>query len=158
MSSTKSPISSGPTYAGAHNSSTVQRSWRCLLYFQMIRARRGCEIEFQCRLAQFVISKRFGTEVSMRWITMEVERQYDEFGGMRGAPPGKEECLISCPRWARGVLMVMEECRMKLRGANPGQGAPMGIEERLCSGAAHWGWASPKDKGGKESGIKLRCS
>jgi len=31
--------------------------------------------------------------------------------------------------WARGVLMVMEEHRMKLRGANPGQRAPTGIEE-----------------------------
>jgi hypothetical protein len=27
---------------------------------------------------------------------MEVERQYDEFGGKRGAPPEKEECLMSC--------------------------------------------------------------
>jgi hypothetical protein len=26
---------------------------------------------------------------------MEFERQYDEFGGKRGAPPGKEECLMS---------------------------------------------------------------
>jgi len=46
---------------------------------------------------------------------------------------------MSSARWARGVLMVMEECRMKLRGANPGQGALTGIEERLCSGAAHPG-------------------
>jgi len=70
---------------------------------------------------------------------MEIERQYDEFGGRRGAPPGKEECLMSCARWATGVLIVMEECRMKLSGADPGQGMPMGIEERLCSGAAHAG-------------------
>jgi len=34
-----------------------------------------------------------------------------------------------CARWARGVLMVMEESGMKLKGANPGQGAPMRIEE-----------------------------
>jgi len=68
---------------------------------------------------------------------MEIERQYDEFGGKRGVPPGKEECLISCARWARGVVMVIEEWRMKLRGANPGQGAPTGIEERLCSGTSH---------------------
>jgi len=38
--------------------------------------------------------------------------------------------------WARGVLMVMEECGMKLRGAKPGQGALAGIEECLSSGAA----------------------
>jgi len=29
---------------------------------------------------------------------MEFERQYDEFAGKRGAPPGKEECLI----WSAG--------------------------------------------------------
>jgi hypothetical protein len=27
---------------------------------------------------------------------MEFERQYDEFGGKRVAPPGKGECLMSC--------------------------------------------------------------
>jgi hypothetical protein len=27
--------------------------------------------------------------------------------------------------WAMGVMMVMEEYRMKLRGTNPGQGAPI---------------------------------
>jgi len=70
---------------------------------------------------------------------MENEWQYDEFGGRRGVPAGKEECLMSCARWARGVLIVMEECRMKLRGAYPGQGAPTGIDKHLCSGAAHPG-------------------
>jgi len=68
---------------------------------------------------------------------MEFERQYDEFGGKRGAPQRKKECLMWCARCARGVLMVMEECRMKLRGANPGQGARTGIEGRIFSGAAH---------------------
>jgi len=63
--------------------------------------------------------------------------QYDEFGGKRGAPPGKEERLMWCARWERGVLMAMEECRMKLRGTNPSQGAPTGIEERISSRAAH---------------------
>jgi len=64
---------------------------------------------------------------------MEFERQYDEFGGKRGVPSGNEECLMWCARWARGVLMVMEDSRMKMRGANPGQGVPTGIEEHLCS-------------------------
>jgi len=68
---------------------------------------------------------------------MGIERQYNEFGRRRGAPPGKEKCLISCARWARGVLLVMEECRMKLRGANPGQVVPTEIEEHLCRRAAH---------------------
>jgi len=57
MSSTKSPISSGPTKEGTYNSSLVQRSWRSSLYFRMIRAWQVGEIEFQCHLAQFVISK-----------------------------------------------------------------------------------------------------
>ena len=48
-----------------------------------------------------------------------------------------EERLMSRLRSARGVLMVMEERQMKLRGENPGQGAPTGIEERIFSGAAH---------------------
>jgi len=68
---------------------------------------------------------------------MEFERQYDEFRGNRGAPPRKEKCLMWCARWLRGVLM--DEWRMKLRGANPGQGAPMGIEEHLSSRAAYLG-------------------
>jgi len=68
---------------------------------------------------------------------MEFERQYDEFRGKRGLPQGKEKCLMWCARSARGVLMAMEGCRMKLRGADPGQGAPTGIEERISSGAVH---------------------
>jgi len=60
---------------------------------------------------------------------MEFERQYDEFGGKRGVPQGKAECLMWCVRCARGTLMVMEECRMKLTGAKPGQEAPTEIEE-----------------------------
>lgn len=40
-------------------------------------------------------------------------------------------------RRARGVLMVMEERRMKLRGKNSGQGALTGIEEGISSAAAH---------------------
>jgi len=40
---------------------------------------------------------------------MEFEREYDEFGGKRDAPPANEECLMWCAGWARGVLMLMEE-------------------------------------------------
>jgi hypothetical protein len=68
---------------------------------------------------------------------MEFEKQYDQFGGKRGAPPGKEECLTWCARLARGVLMVIEGCTMKVRGANQGQGAAKGIEEQISSGQAH---------------------
>jgi len=70
---------------------------------------------------------------------MEFERQYDEFRGKGVAPPGKEDRLMSCARWAKGVPMVMEKCRMKLRGANPGRGAPTAIEECLCSRPPHPG-------------------
>jgi hypothetical protein len=59
MSSTTSPIPSGPTNAETHNSSTAQKSWRHPLYFSRIQAWRVCKIEFQCCLARFVLSKRF---------------------------------------------------------------------------------------------------
>ena len=57
MSSTKSPISSGPTNSETHNSSTAQRCWRRSLYFRMIQVWWVGEIEFQQHLAWFVISK-----------------------------------------------------------------------------------------------------
>jgi len=56
---------------------------------------------------------------------MECERQCDEFAGKRVAPPEEEECLMWSAGWARGVMMVMEECGMSLRGANPGERAPI---------------------------------
>jgi len=154
MSSTKYPISAGPTNVGIYNSSTAQWSWWRLLNFGMIWAWSVGEIEFQCRFPRSVLSKRVGIEVSSRRITMEFEWQYDKFGGKRGVPQGKAECLLWCARWARGVVMVMEECRMKLRGANPGQGAPMGIEKCICSGAALPGWEAPKGEVAKEAGMK----
>jgi len=56
---------------------------------------------------------------------MEFERQYDDCGGKRGAPPGKEECLIWSAGWsagwARGVLMLMKERGMLLRGEQGGK-------------------------------------
>jgi hypothetical protein len=62
----------------------------------MIQAWQVGEIEFQSRLARFVISKSVGIEVRLRGIKMEFERQHVEFGRTRGAPPGKQECLLSC--------------------------------------------------------------
>jgi len=95
------------------------------------------EIEFQCHLAQFVISKRLELRLASGESKWGLKGKYDEFGGKRGAPPGKEECLMWSSRWAMGVLMVMEERRMKLSGENPGQEVPTGIEECISSGAAH---------------------
>jgi hypothetical protein len=40
-----------------------------------------------------------------------------------------EEYLIWRKGRARGVLMVIREHRMKLRGTKPGQGTPTGIEQ-----------------------------
>jgi hypothetical protein len=48
---------------------------------------------------------------------MEFERQYVEFTGKRHVQPGKEECLIWSATWARGVMVMIEGSRMKLRGA-----------------------------------------
>jgi len=158
MSSTKSPISSGPTNAGTRNSSMAQKSWRLLLYFRMIWFWQMGEIAVQCRLAWFVISQSYGLKASLKWIKMEFERQYDKFRGKRGVSPWKEEGLMSCVGWAMGVRMVIKECRMKLKAADQGPGATMGIEEHLFSRAAHPGWEGPKEEGGKESGIKLRRS
>jgi hypothetical protein len=67
---------------------------------------------------------------------MEFEREYDEFGGKRDTPPANEECLMWSAGWTRGVRMLMEEWGMKLRGAKPGQGGPMGVEEHPASRTA----------------------
>jgi len=158
MSSTKSPISSGQTNGGTHNSSTAQRSWRRSLYFRMIPAWRVGEIEFQCRLARFVISKRLEFRLASGESKWSLKGKYDEFGRKRGAPPGKEESLMWSSRWARGVLLVIEERRMKLRGKNPCQGAPKGIEERISSSAAHPCSAALKGERGNESRMKQRRS
>ena len=80
---------------------------------------------------------------------MEFERKYDEFAGKRDAAPEEKECLMWSARWARAVMMVMEECGMKLGGANPGQGAPIHRSSPSMLSIA-------KREGGKESGMNLR--
>jgi hypothetical protein len=52
-------------------------------------------------------------------------------------------------RWARAVMMVMEECRMKLVGENLSQGAP--IQQSSLSMLS-----ITEREGGKEAGMKLR--
>jgi len=47
---------------------------------------------------------------------MEFGRQSEESAGKRIAPPGKEKYLMCGAEWARGVMMVMQECGMKLGG------------------------------------------
>jgi len=58
ISSTTSPIPAGQWKAGTHNSSMAQRSWRRSLYLLMIHSGGVDEMEFQCCLAQFVISNK----------------------------------------------------------------------------------------------------
>jgi len=76
---------------------------------------------------------------------MEFERKYDEFAGKSGAPPGTDHCLTWSAGLARGEMMVMEGCGMKLWGANPGQGAPIQQSSPSMLSIA-------KREGGKESG------
>jgi hypothetical protein len=45
---------------------------------------------------------------------MELERQYNKFCRKLDVPHGNEDCLMPCARWARAVLMVMEEFRTKV--------------------------------------------
>jgi hypothetical protein len=47
---------------------------------------------------------------------------------------------------------------MKLRGENQSQGAPMGIEKRISSRAAHPCCAALKGERGNKSGMKWRRS
>jgi len=137
MSSTQSPNWSGPTKAGTHNSSTVQRSWRRSLYLLIIRSWRADEMEFQCRLARFVISNKC---VMRCWLAANLTGRLkgtdysDEKGEQpprkRGAPDG--ECCVE----KRSTKKVLKEHRMKksaksrLRSANGDWGAPVLAEER----------------------------
>jgi len=103
----------------------------------MISAWPVGDIQFHCRLARFVISKRLELRLGTGESIWGMKGKYDKVGGKHGMLPGNEECLMWSSRWAIGVLMVMEEHRMKLRGQNPGQGVQTGIEEHISSRAAH---------------------
>jgi hypothetical protein len=95
------------------------------------------EIEFQCCVVRLVISKRLQLKLARGESKRGLKGKEDEFRGKPGTPPGEEQCPMWSSWWARGELMVMEECRMKVRGKNPGQEALMGIDERISSGAFH---------------------
>jgi len=101
-----------------------------------------------------VISKRLELRLVSGESKWGLKGKYDEFGGKQGAPAGKKECLMWSSRWARGVLMVIKERRMKLRGVNLGEGVLTGIEEHISSGAAHPCSAALKGERGNESGMK----
>jgi len=131
MSSTKSPTSSGPTNAGTQNSSTAQRSWRSSLFFRIIPAWQVGEIEFQCRLARFVISKRLEF-----WCLLAVNQNgvWNTIWWIRR----KKRCATS--RW--GVPDV--ECRVS-KGSADVDGGGRNVIEGSKAGPrwADRGWGAP---------------
>jgi hypothetical protein len=62
---------------------------------------------------------------------MEFERQCNEFTGNTGAPPGQKECLMRSAACAWGVIIVMAECRMKLRCAKPRPRSAYPVEQPI---------------------------
>jgi hypothetical protein len=60
----------------------------------MIPALQVGEIEFQCRLARFVISQKLELSLGRGESKWSLKGKYEEFVGKRGTPPGKEECLV----------------------------------------------------------------
>jgi len=110
MSSTKSPISSGPTNAGTNNSSTAQRCWRRSQYFQMIWAWRVGEIEFECHLARFVISKRLELRLARSELKWSLKGNRMNSGGKEVRH--NERRSVWC-----GVLGRQWECWWRWRGA-----------------------------------------
>ena len=135
MSSTKSPISSAPTNAGTHDSSTALRSWRHSLYSQMIPAWQVHEIELQCCWAWFVISKwleLWGLLTANQdgvWQAIGCIRRKKRCATRTGGVPDVE-CRVG-----KGNAEVDGGVRNVIERAMPGQGAPMGAEECLSSGA-----------------------
>jgi len=132
MSTTISAIPSGPTNAGTHYSSTAQRSWRGSLYFRMIRTWRVGEIEFQNRLARFVISKwlelrgllagnQNGVWMAIWWIWWK-ERCATRKGGVPDVEcrVGKGSADVD---W--GAQNVIDGSKSRPRRANRGWGAPI---------------------------------
>jgi len=139
MSSTKSPISSGLTNAGTHNSSTSQRSWSRTLYFRLIRAWRVGEIEFQCPLARFLISKRFELRLACS------ESEWSLKGNMINSEE-KEMCHQERRSAWCGVRGGQGECQgdwgapTGIEESQGDWGAPTGIEERLLYQRSTMGW------------------
>jgi len=131
MSSTKSPIASGPPNAGTHNSSMAQGSWRFSLYCRMIRAWRVGEVEFQCRLDQCVISQRLGLRIARGEPKPSLKGNMMNSGGKEeclqagrsdwcGVQGGQGECWQGwrSAEWNWGAQIQAMECRQRLRSAN----------------------------------------
>jgi len=158
MSSTKSPISSGPTNAGTHNLWMQQSNWRPSLYFRMIRIWRVGEIEFQCRLALFVISdmlelrgllavNQYGVWNAISWIWRK-KRCATRIGGVPDV-----ECRVG-----QGSGDVDGGARNVIEGSEAGpRSADGGWGVRIQPGS-HRCWVSPNGEGCKESGMKWRHS
>jgi hypothetical protein len=80
-----------------------------------------------------VISKRFQLRLASGESKWSLKDKYDDFGGKCGVSPRQEESLMWSVWWARGVLMMMEDRRVKMRGENRGQGVPTVIEPPIFS-------------------------
>ena len=143
MSSSKPPISSGPTNAETPNSSMAQRRWRRSMYFRMIRAWRVGEIEFQCHLAWFVISKWLELRLAhgeLEWslkgnmLNSEV-RSKERRSAWCGVLGGQGECWWwwRSPEWNWRARIQAKEHQCGLRSANGDWGGPIRLQKH------HWG-------------------
>jgi len=146
MSSTLSPISSGPTKAGTHNSSTAQRSWRHSLYLLIIHSWPVDEMQFQCSLARFVISNTGVMRCSL------AENQNGDMRGNMIHSDEKWEQLPDDKRSARcGVLCGKEEYHKRCWGSAEWNRRASSLiwraprEEGLRS--TEWNWGAPKEEG-----------
>ena len=109
--------------AETRNLSRARRSCRCSVYLRMSRTWRVGGIEFQCRLAWFVISKRLELRGQLAviqngvWKAIEWIRRKRRFANRNGGVPDVE-------------------CRVGKGSADVDRGARNVIKERLSSGAA----------------------
>ena len=170
MSSSKSPIPSGPTNAGTHNASTAQRSWSHSLYFRMIRAWRVGEIEFQCHLALFVISTRLELRLARSELKWSLKRNMMNSGGKEvrhqerrsvwcGVLGGKGECWWRwrSAEWNWGVQIQAKEHRQGSRSAYPAA-QPIHAEQRRKGREAkclEWNRGAPNQCWGGDWGAPI---
>ena len=141
------PSHQGQQNSGTRNSSTVREAGDVRSISEWFGPGQCPKLNSNVVRLDLWYLKGWNREVGSRWIKNEFEMHYDEFAGTRGAPPGKEESLMWSTGWAWRVMMVMEECGMKLCGANPGQGTPIQRSSPSMLSIA-------EREGGKESGME----
>jgi len=124
MTSGKSPITWRLTNAGRPNSFTGQRSWRHFLIFQIIHPWQVGEIEFQCRLAPFVIS---------RWLELRVACGESKRSLNSNTMNAREKAVRYQQRRSAwyGVQGGQGECWWRWRSAECNWGAQIQAKEHL---------------------------